>query len=87
MHTVSIPAKFGFRKGIFTEKSVFKLTDNLFKAINQRVHIIMESFLGIIHLRVKGYLLYKKILELWLVPNVIFRVKVYLRDQRFSSSM
>jgi hypothetical protein len=63
MHTnnISVPAKFGFRRSIFTEKSIFKLTDNLFKAINQRVHVIMESFLGIIHLTVKGYLLYKKI--------------------------
>jgi hypothetical protein len=42
-NNISVPAKFGFREGIFTEQSIFKLNDNLFKAINQTVHVIMES--------------------------------------------
>jgi hypothetical protein len=41
----------------------------------------MEQFFGVIHLTVKGYLLYKrKSLELWLVPNQEIHVEAYLKN-------
>jgi hypothetical protein len=34
-----VPEQFGFRKGISTENSTFKLTDNVLKAANQKLHV------------------------------------------------
>jgi hypothetical protein len=34
-----VPELFGFRKGISTENTVFKLTDCVFKSINQKMHV------------------------------------------------
>jgi hypothetical protein len=33
------PEQFGFRKGIFTENAVIKLTDNVLKFINKEMHV------------------------------------------------
>jgi hypothetical protein len=41
----------------------------------------MESFLGVIHLIVKIYLLYKgQLLELWLVQNLEIHAETCLKD-------
>jgi hypothetical protein len=41
MHTnnISIPEQFGFRQGSPTENAAFKLTDSVFKSINQKMHV------------------------------------------------
>jgi hypothetical protein len=31
--------QFGFRKGVSTEDAAFKLTDNVLKSINQKMHV------------------------------------------------
>jgi hypothetical protein len=41
IHTNSmlVPEQFGFRKGISTEDAAFKLTDNVLKSFNQKMHV------------------------------------------------
>jgi hypothetical protein len=41
MHTnnILVPEQFGFRKCLSTENAAFKLTDNVLKAINQKMHV------------------------------------------------
>jgi hypothetical protein len=66
-------------------RSVFRIIsiDTLKSIYFACFHSIMklEYFLGVIHLTVKGYLLYKrKLLELWLVPTQEICVEAYLRN-------
>jgi hypothetical protein len=41
MHTnnILVPEQSGFRKGVSTEDAVFKLTDNVLRSINQKMHV------------------------------------------------
>jgi hypothetical protein len=41
LHTnnILVPEQRGFRKGITTENAAFKLTDSVFKSLNQKIHI------------------------------------------------
>jgi hypothetical protein len=41
MHATNtlVPEQFGFRQGISTENDASKLTDNVLKSINQKMHI------------------------------------------------
>jgi hypothetical protein len=41
MHTnnILVPEQFDFRKGVSTEDAAFKLTDNVLKSINQKMHV------------------------------------------------
>jgi hypothetical protein len=34
-----VPEQFGFRKGVSTEDAAFKLTDNVLKSVNQKMHV------------------------------------------------
>jgi hypothetical protein len=34
-----VPEQHGFRKGVSTEKAAFKLTDSVFKSLNQKIHV------------------------------------------------
>jgi hypothetical protein len=34
-----VPEQFGFRKGISTENTTFKLTDSVLKSLNQKMHV------------------------------------------------
>jgi hypothetical protein len=34
-----VPEQFGFRKSMSTEDAAFKLTDNVLKSINQKMHV------------------------------------------------
>jgi hypothetical protein len=34
-----VPEQHGFRKGISTEKAAFKLTDSVFKSLNQKINV------------------------------------------------
>jgi hypothetical protein len=40
MHTnnILVPEQYGFRQGSFKENAMFKLTDSVFKSINQKMH-------------------------------------------------
>jgi hypothetical protein len=38
-NNILVPEQFGFRKGISTEMAAFKLTDSVFKYINQKMHV------------------------------------------------
>jgi hypothetical protein len=38
-NNILIAEQFGFRKGISTEDEAYKLTDNVLKSINQKVHV------------------------------------------------
>jgi hypothetical protein len=44
-NNILVPEQFGFRKGISTEDEAYKLTDNVLKSINQKVHVGRRSFL------------------------------------------
>jgi hypothetical protein len=37
-NNIFVPEQFGFRKGMSTEDTAFKLTDNVLKSINQKMH-------------------------------------------------
>jgi hypothetical protein len=41
MHTnnLLVPEQYGFRKGVSTEDTAFKLTDNMLKNIYQKMHV------------------------------------------------
>jgi hypothetical protein len=41
MHTnnILVPEQYGFRKGVSTADTAFKLTDNVLKSINQKMHV------------------------------------------------
>jgi hypothetical protein len=41
MHTnnISVPVQFDFGKGLSAENAAFKVTDNVLKAINQKMHV------------------------------------------------
>jgi hypothetical protein len=41
MHTdnVLVPEQFGFRKGVSTENAAFRLTGNVLRSINQKMHV------------------------------------------------
>jgi hypothetical protein len=38
-NNIRVPEKYGFRKGISTEDTTYKLTDNVLKSINQKMHV------------------------------------------------
>jgi hypothetical protein len=38
-NNIIVPEQFGFRKGIFTENAIFKLTDNVSKSLIKKMHI------------------------------------------------
>jgi hypothetical protein len=38
-NSVLIPKQFGFRKGIFTKNSAFRLTDGVLKSVNQKMYV------------------------------------------------
>jgi hypothetical protein len=41
VHTnnISVPEQFGFRQGKSPDNAAFKLTDSVFKSINQKMHV------------------------------------------------
>jgi hypothetical protein len=38
-NNILVPEQFGFRKGISTENTTFKLTDSVLKYLNQTMHL------------------------------------------------
>jgi hypothetical protein len=38
-NNILVPEHFGFRQGSSTENAAFKVTDNVFKYINQKMHV------------------------------------------------
>jgi hypothetical protein len=40
---ILVPEQFGFRKGISTENTIFKLTDSVLKSLNQKMHSVLKS--------------------------------------------
>jgi hypothetical protein len=38
-NNILVPGQFGFRKDMSTEDAAFKLTDNVLKSINQKMHV------------------------------------------------